>query len=198
MIWKQLLWTKFALSFMFIGWKMMIWKLLLGENKIKFYELDHVLNVELIHFFLIVSTFQKLTRLRASPIFFQTCGLVMLKVSRPFGSLDFQTLLVLGPLQKLQLPLTFRNIVPLPFKSLMAIIISAIYPKNKSVSIFKVLATLVPCRPVGIAYAYRLHLLSSLPWNSFLTAPMTQTLHHVRFCDISSRICRAIFLRPKE
>ena len=32
-----------------------------------------------------------------------------MKVRGPFGSLDFQTLLVLGPLQKLLLPLTFRS-----------------------------------------------------------------------------------------
>ena len=38
-----------------------------------------------------------------------------LKVRGPFGSLDFQTLLVLGPLQKLLLPLTFRSNVPLLF-----------------------------------------------------------------------------------
>ena len=30
-----------------------------------------------------------------------------------FGSLDFQTLLVLGPLQKILLPLTFRSNIPL-------------------------------------------------------------------------------------
>ena len=35
-----------------------------------------------------------------------------LKVRGPFGSLDLQTLLVLGPLQKLLLPLTFRSNVP--------------------------------------------------------------------------------------
>ena len=38
---------------------------------------------------------------------------VFTKVHGPFGSLDFQTLLVLGPLQKLLLPLTFRSNVPL-------------------------------------------------------------------------------------
>ena len=36
-----------------------------------------------------------------------------LKVRGPFGSLDFQTLLVLGPLQKLLLPFIFRGSVPL-------------------------------------------------------------------------------------
>ena len=36
------------------------------------------------------------------------------KVRGPFGSLDFQTLLVLGPLQKLILPLTFCSNVPIP------------------------------------------------------------------------------------
>ena len=35
-----------------------------------------------------------------------------LKVRGPFWSLDFQILLVLGPLQKLLLPLTFRSNVP--------------------------------------------------------------------------------------
>ena len=37
-----------------------------------------------------------------------------LKVRGTFGSLDFQTLLVLGPLQKILLPFTFRGSVPLP------------------------------------------------------------------------------------
>ena len=37
-----------------------------------------------------------------------------LKVRGPFGSLDFQTLLVLGPLQKLLLPFIFHGSVPLP------------------------------------------------------------------------------------
>ena len=36
-----------------------------------------------------------------------------LKVRGPFGSLDFQPLLVLGPLQKLLLPFIFRGSVPL-------------------------------------------------------------------------------------
>ena len=36
-----------------------------------------------------------------------------LKVRGPCGSLDFQTLLVLGPLQKLLLPFIFHGSVPL-------------------------------------------------------------------------------------
>jgi hypothetical protein len=36
-----------------------------------------------------------------------------LKVRGPFGSLDFQTLLVLGPLQKLLLPFIVRSSVSL-------------------------------------------------------------------------------------
>ena len=39
-----------------------------------------------------------------------------LKVRGPYGSLDFQTLLVLGPLQKLLLSFMFRGSVPLKVK----------------------------------------------------------------------------------
>ena len=39
-----------------------------------------------------------------------------LKVQGPAGSLDFETLLVLGPLQKLLLPFIFHGSVPLRLK----------------------------------------------------------------------------------
>ena len=42
---------------------------------------------------------------------FKTCKVG--NVLKPFGSLDFQTLLVFGPLQKLLLPFIFRGSVPL-------------------------------------------------------------------------------------
>ena len=42
-------------------------------------------------------------------VFTKVCDLQSHKVRGPFGSLYFQTLLVLGPLQKLLLPFIFRG-----------------------------------------------------------------------------------------
>jgi PAS domain-containing protein len=49
----------------------------------------------------------------SSSFYKRSMDLQSLKVRGPFGSLDFQTLLVLGPLQKLLLPLTFCSNVPM-------------------------------------------------------------------------------------